>query len=30
MSETSFLNHVSIPISTGKENRYDVDRKDRS
>jgi len=30
MSETSFLNNVPIPTSTGKENRYDVDRKDRS
>jgi hypothetical protein len=30
MSETSFLNNVSIPISMGKDNRYDVDRKDRS
>jgi hypothetical protein len=30
MSETSFLNNVPIPTSTGKENRYDVDCKDRS
>ena len=30
MSETSFLNNVPIPTSTGKENRYNVDRKDRS